>query len=371
MKTVKLISSIPANNEKIISLYNKLEKKQLDPKPSFQRKLVWRTKHKYDFIETILINFPFPEIYIAPGKINTKNLSISELVVDGQQRLTTIRDYINGHDVFALNDMPIKKFKALTDDEKEEFLAYEVSVRYLKNATSQQIADIFQRINRTEYALNATERLNARWGDSEFVCFAKQMIEEKLDINIELINYTVSSNNRRFYLQFFHEKNNVFTGNDINRMLSLQYILTLIATICEGEYFNRNSKVQYYIQTLFEEVPEASDIDYTLISTLKFIDKLKLDKLSYWFNKANIFSLIIELYKYDVKAIDTKKFKNRLEKLEEDNSEYLLAIKNNKNAKISKEHLKYIEYSREGVNGKPARDFRGKIINKMIKQSLI
>jgi len=366
----KLLASIPANNEKIIELYNKLEKGELDPAPGFQRKLVWRKQHKYDFIETILINFPFPEIYIAPGKIDTSKLSISELVVDGQQRLTTIRNYINGQDVFALSSMPVKKFQELSDDEKKEFLSYEVSVRYLKNASKVQIADIFQRINRTEYALNRTERINAQWGDSEFVCFAKQLIEEELDLNMELLNYKVPNTHRKYYLQFFHEKYNIFTGNDISRMLSLQFMLTLLATICEQEYFNRNIKVQNYIESQFEELVGSSTIDNTLLSTLKFIDKLKFDKGSYWFNKANIFTLIVELYKYDVNSINIKLFKSELEKIEEDNAKYLQASREKVIPKISQTNLKYIEFSREGVNSKNAREFRSKVVGKLIKNCL-
>ena len=153
-------------------------------------------------------------------------------------------------------------------------------------------------------------------------------------------------------------------------MLSLQFILTLIATICEEEYFNRNLKVQAYVQLQFEEFMDASSVDSGLIAVLKFIDKLKFDSSSYWFNKANIFTLIVELYNYDLKAIQIDKLKIALERLEEDNTKYLIALKQKTGPKISKEHEKYIESSREGVNGKPARDYRGKVINKMIKRCL-
>jgi len=370
MNLPKLIASIPANNEKIIQLYNKLISGQLDPSPGFQRKLVWRKQHKYDFIETILKNYPFPEVYIAPSEIDTVKLGIRDLIVDGQQRLTTIKNYINDHDVFALDEIQMKRFSQLNEIEKKDFLSYEVSIRYLKNATLNQIKDIFQRINSTEYALNATERLNAQWGDSEFICFAKQLIETDVNINMDLVNYKISSANRNYYLKFFHKTYSVFTENDINRMLSLQFILTLMATICEENYFSRNLKVMTYIEMQFDEFPDASNLDNTLISTLKFIDKLKLVEGSYWFNKANLFTLIVELYKYDVLSINPKSFTAKLSKLENDNSEYLAALKLNRDPKISRSHLKYIEFSREGVNGKPAREYRGNIVKKMIKESL-
>ena len=64
---MKLKESIPSNSLKIIDLYNKIESEFLDISPDFQRKLVWKKQHKYAFIQTILLNYPFPEVYIASG----------------------------------------------------------------------------------------------------------------------------------------------------------------------------------------------------------------------------------------------------------------------------------------------------------------
>ena len=106
----KLESSIPANNTKIIEIYNKLRSGQLSVNSDYQRKLVWKKQHKFDFIDTILCNFPFPEVYLAPGSLDQEKLILVDEIVDGQQRLTTIRDYINGVDVFSLPRIPIKRF---------------------------------------------------------------------------------------------------------------------------------------------------------------------------------------------------------------------------------------------------------------------
>lgn len=70
--TIKLNASIPANNWKIIELYNKLKKEELDPSPDFQRKLVWKKSHKFKFIETILLNFPFPGNLYCSRKIRCR-----------------------------------------------------------------------------------------------------------------------------------------------------------------------------------------------------------------------------------------------------------------------------------------------------------
>ncbi|MCP4113536.1 MAG: hypothetical protein GY749_49765 [Desulfobacteraceae bacterium] len=95
--------------------------------------------------------------------MNVEDLELTDLIVDGQQRVNAIVNFIDSKDVFSLANMPVK-FAELSKHEKEDFLNYEVSVRYLKNADKAQIKEIFQRINNTEYSLNKMERLNAQWG---------------------------------------------------------------------------------------------------------------------------------------------------------------------------------------------------------------
>jgi hypothetical protein len=99
VKQARLDASVPANNQKIIEIYNKIRKNELDPSPDFQRKLVWKKQHKIRFIDTILHNYPFPEVYLAPDPSgpDLSTLTLKDLIVDGQQRLTTIVNYIEGN----------------------------------------------------------------------------------------------------------------------------------------------------------------------------------------------------------------------------------------------------------------------------------
>lgn len=362
----RLDASVPANNWKIIELYNKLKKDELDPRPYFQRKLVWKKRHKYKFIETVLMNYPFPEIYIAPGEIDTETFEIKDIIVDGQQRSNAIRNYIEETGDFALGSLPIKKYTELSKDEKEAFLGYEVSIRYLKNADQDQISEIFQRINNTEYSLNKTERLNAQWGESEFICFGKQLVEEDLDIDLGIINYTIEDDNRIRFLNFFHTKNKVFTENDVSRMFALQYVLTLLATIIEGNYFRRNDKVQDYIESYYEEFTDAGIIEVKLLETLEFIDLLELSDKSYWFNKANLFTLVIELYKFETVTIDGVKLKAELDDIEDKSLEYNRALKLSEPIELDSRLVKYFEFAREAVNETTAREYRGELIREKI-----
>jgi hypothetical protein len=366
----RLESSIPANNTKIIEIFNKIRSGQLSINNDYQRKLVWKKQHKFDFIDTILRNYPFPEVYLAPGSLDQEKLILVDEIVDGQQRLTTIHDYINGVDVFSLPKIPIKKFSELDPSEKSSFLNYEISIRYLKGVNSNQVRDIFQRINKTDYALNTTERLNAQWGESEFICFCKQLIES--DFNSDSVQYIVNPENRAIFLQFFHgedEDDSIFTTGDRSRMIAMQYIMTLIATIDFGEYFSRNDKVNQYIQGFNDSFPQATQIESDLLKTIKFIQSLTLDRKSRWFNKANLFTLLIEINKFDKQKIDNVLLGNRLKSLDRRVSFEELGLQN-ENEELNPEEKKYFDYAREAVNQKTAREYRGSFVRNIFESSI-
>lgn len=370
MTTNKLDASVPANNWKIIELYNKIKKDELDPSPTFQRKLVWKKQHKNRFIQTILLNFPFPEIYIAPGELNTDTLTLQDLIVDGQQRCTTIVNYIDGKDVFVNSSRELKKFRELSKEEKEDFLNFEVSVRYMKNASKEQIAEIFQRINSTEYSLNTIERDNAKWGDSEFILFAKQIIEKDDNLNFEIISYKLNKDNKELLHNFFVTEFKIFSENDLKRMLALQYVLTLLSTLISDKYFRRNEYNQKYIELYNDEFIDASFYEIGLTETIKFLMALNLSEKSYWLTKTNVFTLIIELFKFDdLNKISKDKFKNSLESFELDYKDYQHKPSDFKENFTNQ--TKYFEFSREAMNELPARELRGKLMNTLINNCLV
>ncbi|MBT9483340.1 DUF262 domain-containing protein [Sediminibacterium sp.] len=364
-KLDKLTTSIPSSNLKVIELYNKIDSGNLIINPNFQRKLVWKKQHKFHFIETILKNFPFPEVYIASSSIDVENLLASEIVVDGQQRLSTIVDYIKGQGDFV-GQKAILAFKDLDTDSKKDFLNYMVSVRDLKDLHLDDIKDIFKRINNTEYSLNAVEKKNAQYGDGEFMIFCKQIVElEEVQSNdTEVILDQVE---RQLIIDFWIQ-NNIFTENDSNRMIALQYVATLITTMLEPDYFHRNSKTMDYIEKYNNEFVDYISVFNRLKKVIEFIVKLKLEKGSYWYNKPNIFTLIVELNKIDIDKIDPVMFKEYLDKLEEGSVKYFANIEIET---ISDDEKKYFEYAKQGINDKNQRLHRAKVVSDLVLKALL
>ncbi|MEH2151765.1 DUF262 domain-containing protein [Nostoc sp.] len=62
-------------------------------------------------METILLKLPFPEIYLADGEIDLDVQTSKTLVVDGQQRLSTIYQYVTASPEFTIKN--ISKFEKL------------------------------------------------------------------------------------------------------------------------------------------------------------------------------------------------------------------------------------------------------------------
>lgn len=363
---MKLKESIPSNSLKIIDLYNKIDSGLLDTSPNFQRKLVWKKQHKYAFIQTILLNYPFPEIYIASAEMDVLNLKAKEIVVDGQQRLNTIVDYIKGINDFV-NQNKVTPFDNLLIEEKKEFLNYSVTVKDLKDIGTENIKEIFRRINSTDYSLNSNEIINAQFGDGEFAIFSKQLADIEYNVSVELTDIIITTESRKLITSFFKD-NKIFSDNDIRRMFDSQYIMLISATILEGKYFGRSSRINYYLEKYNQEFSNYLQVLGLITRAIEVIQKLRLSEGSYWFNKANLFTLIVELSKLNI-DLDIQKLEMLLLDLENKVDIYFNGDENEVKL-LSSDETKYFEVARQGSHELAAREHRGKVISNLIKQAI-
>ena len=117
--------------------------------PDFQRNFVWKPTQQSQFIESVLLGFPLPPFYI------NKHVSGKYLVVDGRQRLTTLRRFLE--DKFALSELRAfpelngKKYSDLkkinsdfqTKIEDNKLLVYLIQ----PSVPLEMVYDMFNRIN--------------------------------------------------------------------------------------------------------------------------------------------------------------------------------------------------------------------------------
>ena len=131
--------------------------------PDFQRRSVWSDKAKSYLIDTILRGKPMPKIIITQELKGAKNIRV---VVDGQQRLRAILEYLNGDfKVSKAHNEQYSKytFEALPDELQRDFLKYELGVDLLFDTPYQELLDIFARINSYTVKLVPQEIYNAKY----------------------------------------------------------------------------------------------------------------------------------------------------------------------------------------------------------------
>jgi len=323
------------DKKSISDLIGKIQRNELILQPEFQRGFVWTPEHMENFIKTILEGFPFPEIYISQKGIDLETLSTQNVVVDGQQRLTTIKRYIDGSHSFERN---IPKFAQLSDPDKTDFLNYDVTVRDLKDVSSETMIEIFQRINSTKFTLTAIEINNAIY-DGAFIKCAKTVLD-----NFNSVDFKVP----------------IFSESELTRMSDLHFLLLVMSTIEEGGYFPGDNEVEKYIAKFNDDYPSSEQMTALLTGYILAINNSELESDSMWYRKSNYFTLLCEL------MWSRKPIYDLIEELEEFESnvfEYKDADKN------ENDFARYYANMYSGTNSRTARVRRGEILNKYVSLS--
>ncbi len=249
----------------------KIRDGHLVPRPEFQRRLVWTNSDKLHFIDTVLGGYPFPEIYIAAGDVDLDSGEGTELLVDGQQRVTTLYQYFSGSpDLRLSEDFP--SYSSLSATAKAEFLEYVVVVRDLGRLSLDEIRNVFARINATAYSLNAMEIRNARY-NGKFKQFAESVSQHD-----------------------FFDKHRVFNAADIRRMADLRFATELVATIM-GSYFNRDENVEEYLAAYNDEFEDEKKIRDELDQVMSFVQSLDLPAASRAWRRSDLFTLLVEIHR--------------------------------------------------------------------------
>lgn len=331
-----MAKQIPASpsNKKISDLYKRIKEKSLILQPEFQRKFVWNVSHKESFIETILNGLPFPEIYTAQSGVDIEKIETSEVVVDGQQRLSTIVQYIDELPEDKTFGKKVKRYKDLTQEEQKDFLNYNVVIRDLGDISSESIREIFKRINQTKFNLEQIEIQNAVY-DGEFITTAKNIVQQIEPAHIP-----------------------VFSDSEMLRMSDLHFILLIMSTIEANGYFALDSDIEKYIAQFNDIYDQKNQIQEKILYVLNGIKDMNLEEDSIWYRKSNFFTLVVELCK--VKEIEFNSIKQKLQVFEKE----VLANKNT--PKDKNEFATYYGYMYSGTNSRQARVVRSQIFIKNV-----
>lgn len=115
--------------------------------PDYQRDLVWTLEQKQNLIKSIFAGADIGTVYFARQRYdeNSKKLEVTTFnVIDGQQRLNAINEYVN--DGFKVNNL---KFSELPQVDKRAFLINNKCARYvmLFEPSMEMELDIYYNLN--------------------------------------------------------------------------------------------------------------------------------------------------------------------------------------------------------------------------------
>lgn len=141
-------------------LVSRIEHKEIDLAPDFQRSFVWSTEHQSRLIESLLLRIPIPVFYVAADK--EENWS----VVDGVQRMTTIFNYVKGEFRLSrleyLHPLDGLVYKDLPRAMQRRIKETQLVVNVIEPGTPEDVMfNIFSRINTGGMTLKGQEIRNA------------------------------------------------------------------------------------------------------------------------------------------------------------------------------------------------------------------
>lgn len=140
-------------------------RRELIVNKNYQRSsAIWPEAARTYFIDTILNRYVFPKVYFYQVFEKSRKKVIRE-IVDGQQRLTTILDFLENR--FALTSRSTKykgkRFSDLDTDLQELFLTYGVEVDIIHSAEQAELLAMFTRMNAYTAPLNPAEKRHAEF----------------------------------------------------------------------------------------------------------------------------------------------------------------------------------------------------------------
>lgn len=154
---------------------------------AYQRDKVWSQEKKSFLIDSILKNYPIPPVFLRL-RINKDTGSTTYDVIDGKQRLCTIRDFIDGKvqlpddfgdDIIGNSELNGAYFSDLDkfDKYKKQFWRYRIPIIFIETEDEALVKNVFDRLNRNGEPLVPQELRHAKYGETKFYKDIKRLAD--------------------------------------------------------------------------------------------------------------------------------------------------------------------------------------------------
>lgn len=157
-----------STNLSVNTLQEMFAARTLKLRPAFQRNLVWNNEQQSFLIDTVLRGLPVPEVYIQQST-SEEGADENTVVVDGQQRITALLKFLNGHLLLVGDNDELdsrwrnKKFADLDNTLKRRFRRFQLVARQLPDLEEAVLREVFRRLNKTVEPLEPQELRHAAY----------------------------------------------------------------------------------------------------------------------------------------------------------------------------------------------------------------
>ncbi|ORL53478.1 DUF262 domain-containing protein [Pseudomonas putida] len=150
------------------TIYRQIEKGNINLDPKFQRREAWSNERKSKLIESILCNYPIPNVVLAEDKQRKGKY----IVIDGKQRLTAISGFFGNENslekLSVRSDLNGKNFQNLQDlggDDVSTLENYPIRTIIIRNWLDEDyLYSVFYRLNSGSLPLSPQELRKALHG---------------------------------------------------------------------------------------------------------------------------------------------------------------------------------------------------------------
>lgn len=142
-----------------------MNRHEIAPNNEYQRSdKVWPPAARSFLIETILLGYPIPKIFLFQ-KVDLKSKKTIKEIVDGQQRSKAIYEFFqNKLSLSKQSEIEVARgriYDELDDELKGRFLNYQLSIDLFVSVSSAEIRQAFRRLNSYTVPLNPEELRHA------------------------------------------------------------------------------------------------------------------------------------------------------------------------------------------------------------------
>ncbi len=141
---------------------------------------VWASQARSFFIESILLEYPIPKIFLY-ARVDLATRQTVKEIVDGQQRSHALQNFYNRKyrlsSKLETEELRGKNYNQLSEEMQSTFLSYSLPIDEFRAVQPLEIQESFRRMNSSNVPLNDEEQRNAKF-QGPFKWFIESLCHE-------------------------------------------------------------------------------------------------------------------------------------------------------------------------------------------------